>query len=96
MIFDPWDKEDHHAGDVEDHHAGEAHRDHLGADDDDAGEQHHGQVRMAYRLAAEYGDRLMHVHGLGWHAWDGQRWIGDDRGEAKRAVLDVLRAALAD
>jgi len=59
-------------------------------------EQHHGQVRMAYRLAAEYGDRLMHVHGIGWYAWDGQRWIGDDRGEAKRAVLDVLRAALAD
>ncbi|WP_368853497.1 hypothetical protein, partial [Streptobacillus moniliformis] len=38
----------------------------------------------------------MFVHGIGWHIWDGQRWIEDQRGEAKRAVLAVLREALAD
>jgi putative DNA primase/helicase len=60
------------------------------------GEQHHGQVRMAYRLAARYGDRLMHVFGLGWFAWDGCRWAEDQHGAAKQAVLDVLRAASAE
>lgn len=58
--------------------------------------KHAGQVRMAYRLAASHRDRLLHVHGLGWHFWDGTRWALDDRGAAKRAVLDVLRDALAD
>ena len=28
---------------------------------------------MAYRLAP-YRDRLLHVHGIGWHYWDGTRW----------------------
>jgi putative DNA primase/helicase len=60
------------------------------------GEQHTGQARIAYRLAEAYSDRLMHVYGLGWHVFDGKRWIEDHRGEAKRAVLDVLRSALAD
>ncbi len=57
---------------------------------------HRGQLRIAYRLAASHADRLMFVHGLGWHAFDGLRWREDDRGEAKRAVLGVLRAALAE
>jgi len=56
---------------------------------------HRGQARVAYRLARAHGHRLMHVHGLGWYVWDGRRWVEDDRGEAKRAVLDVLRTALA-
>jgi len=51
---------------------------------------------MAYRLAEAYADRLLYVHGLGWHSYDGRRWLEDDRGEATRAVLDVLRAALTD
>jgi putative DNA primase/helicase len=58
--------------------------------------EHTGQVRMAYRLAATYVARLLHVHGLGWHHWDGTRWALDDAGAAKRSVLDVLRGALAD
>ena len=49
---------------------------------------------MAYRLADAYAGRLIHVHGLGWHVFDGRRWIEDTRGAAKRAVLDVLRQAL--
>ncbi|MBO0677192.1 hypothetical protein JRC04_06920 [Mycolicibacterium sp. S2-37] len=59
-------------------------------------EEHGGQVRMAYRLADAYADRLLYVHGIGWLYWDGARWAFDDRGEAKRAVLDVLSVALAD
>ena len=59
-------------------------------------EIHNGQARMAYRLSAEYADRLLYVHGIGWHAWDGRRWAEDRRGLAKRAVLDVLRKALAE
>jgi putative DNA primase/helicase len=57
---------------------------------------HSGQVRMAYRLANAYSDALLHVHGIGWHSWDGTRWAVDDCGAAQRAVLDVLRQALAE
>ncbi len=57
-------------------------------------QEHRGQARMAYRLAAGYRGRLLYVHGLGWYAWDGTRWTPDERGAAKRAVLDVLRHAL--
>ncbi|NTY57947.1 DNA primase family protein [Mycolicibacterium sphagni] len=59
-------------------------------------EAHSGQVRMAYRLAEAYRDRLLYVHGVGWLYWDGKRWALDDRGFAKRAVLDVFAAALAE
>lgn len=60
------------------------------------GELHSGQARIAYRLAGAYGDALMHVHGLGWYCYDGARWVEDHGGAAKRAVLDVLRNALAE
>ncbi|WP_235717405.1 DNA primase family protein [Mycolicibacterium goodii] len=59
-------------------------------------EEHSGQVRMAYRLAEQYRNRLLHVHGIGWLYWDGKRWAFDERGEAKRAVLDVFAKALAE
>ena len=54
---------------------------------------HRGQARFAYLLAEAYAGRLLHVHGLGWFAWDGARWAEDDQGHATRAVLAVLRAA---
>lgn len=57
--------------------------------------QHRGQARIAYRLAGSYAGRLLHVHGIGWHAWDGKRWTEDTSGATKRAVLDVLRQSLA-
>lgn len=57
---------------------------------------HRGQARFAYRLADRYADKLLHVSGLGWHAWDGARFVLDERGIAKRAVLAELRRALAD
>lgn len=60
------------------------------------GEQHRGQARIAYRLAAVNSGLLMYVRGLGWHVWDGSRWAVDERDRARVAVLEVLRAALAD
>jgi putative DNA primase/helicase len=60
------------------------------------GEQHRGQVRIAYRLAAGYADQLLHAYGLGWLAWDGKRWAEDHQGKAKLAVLDTMRSALAE
>lgn len=57
---------------------------------------HSGQVKMAYRLSEAYEGRLLHVHGLGWMSWDGARWSENNPGEPDRAVLDVLRQALAD
>lgn len=59
----------------------------------DKGAVHRGQVRMAYRLAASHATTLMHVHGIGWHVWDGTRWAEDHKGAAQRAVLEVLRQA---
>lgn len=61
-----------------------------------ASEVHRGQARIAYRLAEAYDGRLLYVAGIGWHWWDGRRWTEDETGHAKRAVLDVLRAALAE
>ena len=60
------------------------------------GEQHRGQARIAYRLAAAYRSKLMFVRGLGWHVWDGTRWAADEKDTATTAVLDVLRDALAE
>jgi len=59
-------------------------------------EQHRGQLRMAERLVRAHGDRLRHVHGIGWHLWDGCRWARDLDGAATRAVVDVVRDAYAD
>lgn len=64
--------------------------------DPDVGETHSGQLRMAYRLARGYVDRLLHVKGLGWHVWDGRRWAEDDLGGAHEAVRSILRDALAE
>lgn len=62
----------------------------------DAGEKHSGQVRMAYRLARSHRHDLLHVHGIGWHYYDGRRWAEDTTGNAERAVLAVLANALSE
>jgi putative DNA primase/helicase len=59
-------------------------------------EQHRGQVRIAYRLRHAYRHQLLHVGNVGWHVWDGTRWARDERGDATKAVLETLRAALAE
>lgn len=70
--------------------------DETGREVSGSGEQHSGQVRMAYRLAGSHHDRLLHVHGIGWHVYDGTRWRVDHKGAAQRAVLEVLQAALSE
>lgn len=60
------------------------------------GEVHSGQVRIAYRLQDAFAGKLLFVEGLGWHAWDGQRWARGSKAEATDAVLEVFRAALAE
>lgn len=57
---------------------------------------HRGQARLAYRFAAANRDRFLHVKGLGWLVYDGRRWVEDTREQAKLAVLETLRQALAD
>jgi putative DNA primase/helicase len=59
-------------------------------------EIHSGQIRMAYRLADHHTDKLLHVHGIGWHHWDGHRWAYDDSGAARRAVVNILKKALKE
>lgn len=68
----------------------------LAADVPTPGATHSGQVRMAYRLADKFKGKLLFVPQIGWHVWDRQRWALDDKGAATRAVLAVLKKALAD
>jgi putative DNA primase/helicase len=56
-------------------------------------EQHRGQLRIAERLVAEYGSRLRHVHGIGWHTWDEYRWKRDLNGAVTRALITVVTDA---
>jgi putative DNA primase/helicase len=59
-------------------------------------EQHRGQLRMAERLVRREARGLRHVHGVGWHVWDGTRWALDRDGEARRRLVDMLKAAYRD
>jgi putative DNA primase/helicase len=62
----------------------------------DADQMHRGQLRIAYRLAAGYDGRLLHVGNVGWYVWDGARWAEDERGAAAVAVFATLKAALTE
>lgn len=58
-------------------------------------EIHSGHVRMAHRLANAYKNRLLSVHGIGWHYWDGKRWQADDsEARVKRAAMKVIADAI--
>lgn len=62
--------------------------------DDDPGRiQHTAHLGIAYLLANHYKDKLLFVYGIGWHSWDGMRWVFDDGGAAKRAVFATLKQA---
>ncbi len=63
------------------------------ADTAGLGELHRSQLRLAERLAARYGDRLRHAHGLGWLVWDQTRWARDVDGEPMRAAIAVVKQA---
>ena len=49
-------------------------RDGKPIDDPDVDVRHSGHLGMAVKLAERSGNRLLHVHGIGWHYWDGKRW----------------------
>lgn len=59
---------------------------------------HRGHLGMAERFIREHADELRHVHGIGWHHWDGARWLRDEErvdieaaiATAKRALRDVI------
>lgn len=54
--------------------------------------QHTGHARWAYLLAEHHADEIMHVQGIGWHHYNGTRWVEDPDGvHATRLVLAQLR-----
>jgi putative DNA primase/helicase len=59
-------------------------------------EQHRGHLRMAERVIREQGNDLRHVHGIGWHVWDGSRWAEDEDDEPTRRVIATIKSALAE
>lgn len=60
------------------------------------GGQHRGHLRMAERFVAEHAEQLRHVHGLGWHRWDGARWAADDQRADIVAAVATTKAALRE
>lgn len=61
-----------------------------------AGEQHRGQLRFAERFIREHGGKFLHVHGIGWHRFDGARWAECADGAEHRAALALIKLALAE
>jgi putative DNA primase/helicase len=51
---------------------------------------------MAERFIAEHGDRLRHVHKLGWFEWDGSRWLADERRADLEAAVSTVKNALRE
>ncbi|MFH9244695.1 phage/plasmid primase, P4 family [Streptomyces lydicus] len=58
--------------------------------------QHRGQLRMAERFLAEHGDQLRHVHGIGWHEWDGARWLQDEQRVDMACAVETVKTALRE
>jgi putative DNA primase/helicase len=51
---------------------------------------------MAERFLAEHGDALRHVHGIGWHEWDGARWLADEKRIDLSYAVDTVKNALRE
>ncbi len=62
----------------------------------EATEQHRGQLRFAERFTGSYAGKLLFVHGIGWHEWDGSRWAECVDGKEHRAVVALIKAALSE
>lgn len=58
--------------------------------------KHRGQLRMAERFASEHALGLRYVHGIGWHEWDGRRWLADEQRADLRAAVSTVKNALAE
>ncbi|MEV0440903.1 phage/plasmid primase, P4 family [Streptomyces spectabilis] len=59
-------------------------------------ERHRGHLRMAERFVAEHADHLRHVHGIGWHCWDGARWAVDEQRADVEAAVATIKTALGE
>ncbi|MEU3105579.1 DNA primase family protein [Streptomyces griseoflavus] len=57
---------------------------------------HRGHLGMAERFVEQHADALRHVHGIGWHHWDGARWKLDDERVDVQAAIATTKAALAE
>lgn len=55
---------------------------------------YHGQMRYAHLLIDQFGYRLLYANGLGWHQWDGHRWVECKDGAPTRAVRAVFKEQL--
>lgn len=54
---------------------------------------HRGHLGMAERFVEQHADQLRHVHGIGWHHWDGARWkLDDERVDIEAAIATTKRA----
>lgn len=62
---------------------------------DGANVVHSGHLGMAVKLARRYSGRLLYVHPIGWHRWDGKRFARDTTGAARRAVHSILKSERA-
>jgi putative DNA primase/helicase len=58
--------------------------------------QHRGQLRMAERFIDEHGNVLRFVHGLGWHEWDGTRWLMDEQRVDMSYAVETVKTALRE
>lgn len=68
----------------------ETNGDHPAGDTDDD-VKHSGHLGMAIKLGKQFRYKLLYVHNVGWHRWDGKRWAPDGDGAARRAVHTVIR-----
>ncbi|WP_329099617.1 DNA primase family protein [Streptomyces sp. NBC_01439] len=59
-------------------------------------ERHRGHLRMAERFVTEHSDHLRHVHGIGWHCWDGARWSVDEQRADVEAAVTTIKSALGE
>jgi len=57
---------------------------------------HGGHLGMAERFVEQHAQQLRHVHGIGWHHWDGARWKLDDERIDVEAAIATTKRALAD
>ncbi|WP_432169724.1 DNA primase family protein [Streptomyces sp. 1222.5] len=51
---------------------------------------------MAERFLEYHGQQLRHVHGIGWHHWDGARWKLDEERIDVEAAITTTKRALAE
>jgi len=54
---------------------------------------HLGELRFGKRFSTTYAGRFLHVHGIGWHEYDGTRWAECLDGAEHRAMYELLKVA---